>query len=367
MNTLIFLFALITAPTDKYICDLWTRAITREGMLAACGTTLLEGYRVDVYTLEMQPVCQIDAVYFNDIEEMRIICQMDKPLDQYVLRMIQPAATELICFVESTSEAAPTLAEITAQCPQAKEYTIEPAGIKQPEPPAEPFTCPSQNLQVGFGLYQQAANADALMTDEPLTWLAGTLIWNGLVKPQCAGSGLDPFTLAADGCGMAFARADVIRWQNQFDDAIFNAAITHNVPAKLLKRMMRIESQFWPFYTAPAGEIGIMQVTDNGLDTLLRFDRELDPFYLERSPLNQFWSRSLTRDDLYCYGCTLEETIAKIKINMDIYARLLAAFHCRAVTINPALLAPESGDLAWRQAVTDYNGSAEYLERIEQP
>jgi len=138
------------------------------------------------------------------------------------------------------------------------------------------------------------------------------------------------------------------------------------VPAKLMKRMMRVESQYWPFYTAPAGEIGVMQVTDNGLDTLLRFDHEFDPFYFERDDLDQFWSRSITRNKLYCNACTMEEAIAKIKETMDIYARLLAAFHCRAVTINPALLAPDAGDLAWRQAVVDYNGSADYLERIEQ-
>jgi hypothetical protein len=367
MTTLIFLFALLTTPTDKYICDLWTRAITREGFLAACGTLLLDGYRVDVYDLEMKPICQMDAVYFNDIEEMKIICEMDKPLDEYVLRMVQPGFTELICFVESIHADAPTRDEITAQCPQAKidMYTVEPAGIKPPETPMKPFTCPVQTLNIGFGLYEQSPNADALLSDESLTWLAGKLIWNGVVKPQCGGSGLDPFTLAADPCGMAFARADVIRWQNQFNDAIFTSAVAYNVPARLLKRMMNIESQFWPFYTAPAGEIGVMQITDNGLDTLLRFDKEFDPFYFERDDLNKFWSRSITRDKLYCLSCTLEEAIAHIKTNMDIYARLLAAFHCRAVTINPALL--EQGDLAWRQAVLDYNGSEDYLARIEQP
>lgn len=243
-------------------------------------------------------------------------------------------------------------------------YTVEPAGIKQPEVIVEPFSCPIQKLQIGFGMYQQAPSADALLTDESLTWLAGKLIWGGVVKTGCYGSGLDPYTLAADACGMAFARADVIRWQNQFNDAIFSSSVAYNVPARLLKRMIRIESQYWPFYTAPAGEIGVMQVTDNGLDTLLRFDPELDPFYFERDDQNKFWSRAITRDQLYCVSCTLEDAVTNIKNNMDTYARLLAAFHCRAVTINPALLS--QGDLAWRQAVLDYNGSADYLTRIEQ-
>jgi len=366
MQTIIFLFALLTMPTDKYICDLWTRAITREGMLAACGTLLLDGYRVDVYDLDMNPVCQVDAVYFNDIEEMKIICGMEKPLDEYILRMMQPDTNSLICFVESVHEDAPTIYEIAAQCSEAKDgmYTVEPAGIKAPDASDVPFSCPKQKLNIGFGLYEQASSADGLLTDESLTWLAGKLIWGGVIKPQCYGSGLDPYTLAADGCGMAFARADVIRWQNQFNDAIYTSSVAYNVPAKLLKRMMSIESQYWPFYTAPAGEIGIMQVTDNGLDTLLRFDPEIDPFYFERDDINKFWSRSITRNKLYCRSCTLEEAVAHIKNNMNIYARLLAAFHCRAVTINPALL--EQGNLAWRQAVLDYNGNADYLTRIEQ-
>lgn len=363
MNTLIFLFAILSAPTDKYICDLWTRAITREGMIAACGTDLLQGYRLEIYDLEMRQLCNVDAVYLNDLENMKTLCLMDQPLDQYVIRMIQPNVTSVICFVESTNATAPTVDEVEAQCPTAKNYTVEYAGVKNPTPPAESFQCPQRNLQIGLGLYQQVWSVDALHTDEPLTWLGGKLIWNGLVRPQCPGSGLDPYTLAADGCGMAYARADVIRWQNQWDTAIYDAAITYNVPAKLLKRMMRIESQFWPWYTAPAGEIGIMQVTDNGLDTLLRFDREIDPAYFERDQQSQFWSRSVTRNSLYCHSCTVEESTTKIKSNMPTYARLLAAFHCRAVTINPAL----TGDLAWRQAVTDYNGSSEYLVRIETP
>jgi hypothetical protein len=41
---------------------------------------------------------------------------------------------------------------------------------------------------------------------------------------------------------------------------------------------------------------------------------------------------------------------------------LIAAYQCRAVTINPALV----GNDTWRQSVVDYNGSADYLGRIEQ-
>jgi hypothetical protein len=105
-----------------------------------------------------------------------------------------------------------------------------------------------------------------------------------------------------------------------------------------------------------------MQLTDNGLDTLLRFDRVIDPEYLGRDALDQLWSRAVTREIFICRNCRMEETLQHIKNTMPYYARLLAAFHCRAVTVNPAL----TGADAWRQSVVDFNGSGEYLLKVEQ-
>jgi hypothetical protein len=226
----------------------------------------------------------------------------------------------------------------------------------------ERFICPGRTITQGGGLYQQVSNADALYTDAPLNWLAGKLIWNGYVTTDCGGSGLDPYTLAANPCGMRNAKPLVIHWQNQFNAEIFSAAISYNVPAKLLKRMMMIESQFWIYYQPPVGEVGVMQVTDNGLDTLLRFDPGIDPFYIARDDQQKQWSRSVTRREFICENCITQEAINHIKTSMPYYARLLAAYHCRAVVINPAL----TGEDAWRQSVVDYNGSAAYLERVEQ-
>jgi hypothetical protein len=195
--------------------------------------------------------------------------------------------------------------------------------------------------------------------------LAGKLIWNGIVKPVCNGSGLDPYTLGADACGLSSTRDYVIRWQNQYNGEIFDAATKYAVPARLLKRMMSLESQFWPLWESASGdgEIGVMQITDNGLDTLYRFDKSFDPFYWERSDAGKFYSRSITRDRLYCHGCNMEKLIEKTKQNISLYAQMLAAFQCRAVTLNPAL--NDGSHDAWRQAVVDYNGSAEYLAKIE--
>lgn len=359
----IYLWAILSLPiSDKYICDLWTAQITRERMLSACGTLALYDYRVDVYDLKMNKLCTAPAVDLPNIAQK---CDLKKPLDRYVIRMMHPKETQkqsLMCYVESSSSEQPAEDEIHSQCPAAMwtAHIIQYAGVKPIETKKE-FACPVRVMNIGFGLYDQAASADALITDKPLDMLAGKLIWHGIVRPACAGSGLDPMTLGADACGLASTRAEVIRWQNQYNAEIFSAGITYAVPAHLLKRMMMIESQFWPWWNAPAGEIGVMQVTDNGLDTLFRFDRQMDPFYFERDEQQKLWSRSTVRDLLYCHGCSLEKTIAHIKTTIPIYARMLAAFECRAVTLNPSLV----GNDQWRQAVVDYNGSSEYLVKIE--
>lgn len=359
MIPIIYLFALLTIPADKYLCDLWTRAITQDNMMKACGTLQLEGHRVDVYDLDMEFICAKPGPSLMNISEE---CQLEGPLDEYVLRIVQPGFSELICIVESEHAEKPTTEEIQTQCPFAPKHTVKYVGIKAPDERLS-FTCPQRDLQTGSGLYDQAADVGALHTRDELTWLAGRLIWGGMVKTNCGGSGLYPVTFIANPCGLTFARTTVITWQNQFNAEIYAAAIAHNVPARLLKRMMMIESQFWPFYIPThTGEIGVMQVTDNGLDTLLRFDPAIDPGYLNRDDTAKLWARAAMRDGLVCVNCHMQEAIDHIKNNMDIYARLLAAFHCRAVTVNPALV----GDHAWRQAVVDYNGSAIYLERIEQ-
>jgi len=246
---ILYLFALVTRPTDRYICDLWTRSLALNEVSEACGV-LHTGYRLDVYDLDMMPVCSRPA---DLLYEISAECALEETLDHYVLRVVEPGYSTLLCFVETPNRAGPNADEISAQCPGAREYEVRFAGVKPPPPEEKPFTCPPRILEPGPGLYARVETAEALYTDEPLTWLAGMLIWHGLIRAECYGSGLDPFTLAADACGMAHARPEVIRWQNQFNAAIFEASAAYNVPPRLIKRMIAVESQYWPFYTAPPG------------------------------------------------------------------------------------------------------------------
>jgi hypothetical protein len=349
---LLYLFALLTQPTDRILCDLWTRALTQEAFVQACPALPITDLRVDVIDAEdLTLLCQRPAALLPRISEE---CGLDKSLDHYVFRIVKPAQQDLLCIVESQYAETPAPEEIAAQCPGVVNYIIQPAGTRQIEP-AQP-ACPMQSIPTGAGLYEQPAQVADLATAESLPLLAGELIWYGYVKPDCAGmSGVTSNHLPTP-CGLAAARQAVIDWQNQFDIAIYNAALTHNIPARLLKRIILVESQFWIFYSAGKdGEIGVMQVTDNGLDTLLRFDPWLDPTYASKSDDARAWSRAAVRP----YFET--ENVQTIQNNMTYYARLLAAFHCRTLTVNPAL----TGADAWRTTVINYNGAPEYLLKIE--
>jgi hypothetical protein len=122
-----------------------------------------------------------------------------------------------------------------------------------------------------------------LATGKDYYLLAGRLIWWGLVKPHCDGwSGIDPWTGAATECGMIYARSRMIEWQNSFDGQLYEAAQQTNVPPRLLKAVMGLESQFWPLWVPPADERGLIQLTEAGADIALRYSPEI---YAEICPL----------------------------------------------------------------------------------
>lgn len=369
-TALLFLWYLFSLPTDRLVCTLWVSVPpTDKAMMQACGTstTLLAPFRLDVVPYGGgDVVCSLPASSLPWVKEN---CGLNAPLDHYILRIVDPAVTDLLCAVKVNHEGMPTRDEVAAQCPEA--LAAWDAGridaryqtTLTPEPPSAP-RCQRPEVTRGAGLYEQPTSAAELWTDDSLTWLAGRLIWWGLVRPECDGlSGLDPVTLAANPCGMASAHPTVTDWQNRYNQDIYSAAITYQVPARLLKRMISVESQWWPWWNGEtgAGETGIMQVTENGADVILRYDPNLNPDYLKEDALTQFYTRRLFLDGLTCTWCSLDQMFAHNVTIIPTYARLLAAYRCRAVEINPAL----SGAEAWRQAVRDYNGSPDYLARVE--
>jgi len=119
------------------------------------------------------------------------------------------------------------------------------------------------------GWMQGNVPVEGLATRNSYELLAGQLLWTGIVDgAQCPSYGLN-----ADGspnaCGLQIANEEVQRWQNRYDPAIASTAAAQNLPAKAIKAVIAVESQFWPAANWDKGEIGLGQMTEPGVDMLL--------------------------------------------------------------------------------------------------
>jgi len=123
---------------------------------------------------------------------------------------------------------------------------------------------------------------ELLASAEPYYYLAGRLISEGVVDAsQCASGGMLPNGYA-DVCGLETAKPYIEEWQNQFDKRILSVAKETGIPAQLLKNLFAQESQFWPGVFRVPHEFGLGQITDNGADVILLWNKE---FYNQFCPL----------------------------------------------------------------------------------
>ena len=115
-----------------------------------------------------------------------------------------------------------------------------------------------------------------LNTSQSLYILVGKMLAVGIVSAKdCPGDGVFA-NGSPNACGMAAARQAMIDWQNQFDPVIWQASNTMGVPARLLKTLIQVETQFWPgLGQNTLQEYGLGQLNYLGLDTALRWDPEL--------------------------------------------------------------------------------------------
>jgi Transglycosylase SLT domain len=362
MTILLFTWYLLTYPYDKIICSLWiSQPPSQDAIVQSCGSADLSSYRMDVVplnSLDVQCSKPAEAIY-----QVIDACHLSDSLDHYRLRIIKPNVVEWICTIIIQHEGQPTEQEIKMACPNRSLNGQLVFGKKEPLPPPPAPICKPAAIQSGAGLYQRASSSADLTTNDDLAWLAGRMIWLGMVHADCGSDAiLDPDTQAATPCGLAAAHSAMIPWENQFNDDIYKAAIAFSVPARLLKRMMEIESQFWPLWISSSGEVGLMQITDNGADVFLRYDPNYSAGYPSEKGKTQTKARNSFMNSLQCYFCSLDQAVRKAHQTIPIYARILAAYRCRAVSMNSAL----DGDDAWRQAVVDFNGSFDYLRKVEQ-
>jgi hypothetical protein len=354
MLAILMFFYLLLPPANHPICTLWiAQPATLDDVAAACpeGITL-ENYQVDFVNIWNEKVyCTQNA---TAIYAPYDACGFTETLDNFRLEVYAPANGEtVLCSVNSYNNP-PTRAEFAAVCSWDAMNAFDEGRaelrymgiVDQPSPVVIDIPVPS----TGTGLYDQPAAVDDLATDESLTWLAGRLIWHNQVQPNCADgfSGLDPVTLAADACGSQSAAPLVTNWQNQFDADIYAAAAAEGVPARLLKRVLKVESQFWPLWDErPAGEVGMAQITAAAADQYLRWYRPGYPYASEKI---QIQMQAEFMNALRCQGCSLHEAIQKEHANIPTYARLLKAYRYSAED--------------WHGALVLWNGS-DYANKVE--
>lgn len=184
-----------------------------------------------------------------------------------------------------------------------------------------------------------------LNTDRGLHLLAAYLIGNGIVDARdCPAGGLGRLDYP-NGCGMEHANKKMIEWQNQFDFKIWSTSLEVGIPPRILKTLIEYESQFWPanqrFYV---DEIGLGQVTQLGIDVLLRQSPELyykicptvfsncSRPYTNLEPEDQAIIRGavLNSIDATCPACSYGLDLAKANQSIPLIAQLLRA-NCQMV------------------------------------
>lgn len=189
-------------------------------------------------------------------------------------------------------------------------------------------------------LYLDIALND-LATQKRYDLLAGHLLQGGFVDGSaCPSGGIYPDG-SPNGCGIEAAYSDMVRWQNQYDQAILASATASNVPPYLLKGMIAAESQFWPAGDWAKGEIGLGQMTTSGADLLLSYrpstyhrvceqvfgEEECGKPYSELSEDNQAMLRGwvLGSLDVTCPTCTGGIDASKGTQAVEILAETLSA------------------------------------------
>jgi hypothetical protein len=124
--------------------------------------------------------------------------------------------------------------------------------------------------------------ASELHSSIPYYYLAAMLIKNRTVDAgECDMNGLES-DLSANQCGLEKAQAAVTEWQNQFDEQILQTSLDSGIPGQLLKNLFAQESQLWPGIYTDVREAGFGQLTENGADAALLWNRS---FYDQFCPL----------------------------------------------------------------------------------
>lgn len=208
-----------------------------------------------------------------------------------------------------------------------------------------------------------------LITSHSYYYLAGQILLAGRLDGQnCYNYGLDGDY--ANQCGLTLAADLVTEYQNAYNGEIMAAADRYGVPAALIKRVIAVESQFWPGALGQAGENGLYQLTRDGADTILRWSGVT---YLEICGLYFDTCQDIPYDNLESWQRDLlANHILSDPNNIDYLAAALKANAYQVDRLIDNILGIEDPgqyfdyvDL-WRMAVINYHTGATVTAAIMQ-
>jgi hypothetical protein len=204
--------------------------------------------------------------------------------------------------------------------------------------------------QSAYGSSPQSPLPDWLMLAEETTdlatinryvILAAKLLSTGLVDGGvCPGKGLNPDG-SANACGLELSANQVTAWQNQFDPQILSSSRSNQLPPKIIKAVIAVESQFWPAADWTLGEVGLGQMTGYGADLVLAWrpayyqsicrqafgGKNCSVPYMSQDPSTQYLLRGmvLKEIDATCSNCPGGVDIEKGKQAVLVLAETLNA------------------------------------------
>lgn len=332
---LILLWYLLTAPTDRLICQLWTEQIDQPGLVAACGEYVAEHSADYVVMVEDGCTTTLDALAACPYQGQHVM-------------VYQPNYSVYLCTVTVNHQGEPLQAEIARDCTTEgmlawmNGKTVWNGPYTKPTETIPPPVCPLLPIPPGPGFYEQPRSTGDLATAEAYEILSYNLRWYGF------------FTLSP------------VDWQNQFDNAILRAAVANNIPARVIKAIIAQESQFWPYAVGPGDEWGLIQISEDGADLALHYSPELykqicplalwdcSKPYRTQSTANQkavMWSlRVFLRLDQY----EIRRALQKAHEHIPLYAQILAAYRCYTLAILPGA--------GWDATIAAYNAGGECIK-----
>jgi len=228
---------------------------------------------------------------------------------------------------------------------------------------------------------------DALITHQPLYYLAGNLITQGLVDGSvCQNGGLESPGIANQ-CGLETARPAINQWQNQFDSEIIQVAQDTGIPSQLMKNIFNRESQFWPGFSASFQEAGLGHLSDLGADTVLlwnpSFFSQFCPLVLETTLCQQgFGNLDIAEQEMLrgalvqkvnaaCPECPQGIDLRQVNFSISVFARSLLA-NCEQVgQVLYNETQRQAGEVSfyedlWRFTLVNYNAGSGCLSRAIQ-